>query len=536
MEKRLIIAIALSVLIILGFQYLVPKPPAPPTAKPGEVARTAVFAPATAPAEAPAAIREAAIPEENLSADEKLETIRSGRYIITFSNIGGAIKKIELKDFKDSSGKDVLALLDLKDPRDYICALIGNVGSKIITCDVYDAEVGGDGITYTLKVGGVEIIKRYTIDRDNYQIKHDVIFKNSSPEDVSLSFRMNGGAGLVEFTDEGKRFVEVTSKNLDKISGFKRPKDDRVSVPGSVQWVAAKSKYFSIVLKPAGETTASYYESKHGYLVSGVSYKETVLPSRNFVEYKSLVYAGPSGGKYMAAPGEGYDETINYGFFGIIAHALITVSAIIFNIVRNWGVAIILMSVLLNIVLFPLSMKSFTSMRKMHELHPQMEKLKAEIKDNPQKLNKEIMELYKRYKVNPFSGCLPMLLQMPIFIALYQALSRSIELRGAGFLWIKDLSMPDAVPIPITLPIVGNSINILPLLMVGGMVLQQRMSTKVMGAAVSDEQKQQQKMMLVIMPIMFGFIFYNMPSGLVLYWLVNTILTTFEQAMVFKND
>jgi YidC/Oxa1 family membrane protein insertase len=164
-----------------------------------------------------------------------------------------------------------------------------------------------------------------------------------------------------------------------------------------------------------------------------------------------------------------------------------------------------------------------------------MEKLKIQHKDNPQKLNKEIMELYKKYKINPLSGCLPMLLQMPIFVALYQALMKSLELRSASFLWIKDLSSPDAVPLPFALPIVGMSLNILPLIMVGAMVLQQKISTKSMGSAVTEEQKQQQKMMLVIMPIMFGFIFYNMPSGLVLYWVVNTILTIIEQGAILKK-
>ena len=165
-----------------------------------------------------------------------------------------------------------------------------------------------------------------------------------------------------------------------------------------------------------------------------------------------------------------------------------------------------------------------------------MEKLKVQLKDNPQKLNKEIMELYKKYNINPFSGCLPILLQMPIFIALYQALMKSIELRGASFMWIRDLSSPEAIPLPVSFPIIGDSINILPLVMVAAMVIQQKISTASSGRAITDEQKQQQKMMLIIMPIMFGFIFYNMPSGLVLYWVVNTVLTIVEQAAILRNE
>jgi YidC/Oxa1 family membrane protein insertase len=197
-------------------------------------------------------------------------------------------------------------------------------------------------------------------------------------------------------------------------------------------------------------------------------------------------------------------------------------------------VSIILLAVFLNILLFPLTMKSFKSMQKMQALHPQMEKLKAQNKNNPQKLNKEMMELYKKYKINPFGGCLPLLLQMPIFFALYQALIKSIELRGASFLWVRDLSMPDAVKIPVALPLLGSSINILPILMIIATVIQQKLSTKSMGSAVTEEQKQQQRMMMFMMPVMFGFIFYSMPSGLVLYWLVNTVLTVIEQFVIFK--
>ena len=146
------------------------------------------------------------------------------------------------------------------------------------------------------------------------------------------------------------------------------------------------------------------------------------------------------------------------------------------------------------------------------------------------------MELYKKYNINPLSGCLPIVLQMPIFIALYSALMKSIELRNTGFFWIKDLSSPDAVRLPFTLPFLGNSINILPLIMVAAMVMQQKISTKTMGGAVTPEQKEQQKIMLIVMPIVFGFIFYSMPSGLVLYWVVNTALTIVEQSSLAKNS
>ena len=173
-------------------------------------------------------------------------------------------------------------------------------------------------------------------------------------------------------------------------------------------------------------------------------------------------------------------------------------------------------------------------MRKIQDIQPHIEKLRSVHKDNPQKLNKEMAELYKQYNVNPFGGCLPLLIQMPIFIALYQGLIRSVELKGAHFLWIKDLSLPDYIGTPITLPLIGNNIHLLPLLMVVAMFFQQYISTKNSQSA-SKEQMQQQKIMLIFFPIFFGFLFYNFPSGLVLYWLTNTVLMVVEHSIIRKK-
>jgi YidC/Oxa1 family membrane protein insertase len=166
------------------------------------------------------------------------------------------------------------------------------------------------------------------------------------------------------------------------------------------------------------------------------------------------------------------------------------------------------------------------SMKEMQVLQPKIEELRKVYKDNPQKLNKEILELYREHKVNPFGGCLPLILQMPIFFALYQVLMRSVFLKGAHFLWIKDLSEPDRLFIlSANLPILGNEINILPIIMTIGMFIQQKISM----VATSPEAAEQQKIMLIILPLMFGFIFYKMPSGLVLYWFINSTLMLLYQ-------
>ncbi|MBI4972952.1 MAG: membrane protein insertase YidC, partial [Candidatus Omnitrophica bacterium] len=152
--------------------------------------------------------------------------------------------------------------------------------------------------------------------------------------------------------------------------------------------------------------------------------------------------------------------------------------------------------------------------------------------DNPQRLNKEIMQLYREHKVNPFGGCLPLILQIPIFFALYQVLMRSVSLKGANFLWIKDLSGPDRLfTLPFSLPVLGNEINLLPILMTIGMFIQQKISMAASGSASNE----QQKMMLILFPLMFGFIFYHMPAGLVLYWFINSTLMLVYQFRVSRG-
>ncbi len=215
-----------------------------------------------------------------------------------------------------------------------------------------------------------------------------------------------------------------------------------------------------------------------------------------------------------------------FGTFDFIAQLLLQLLGFFYSLVHNWGLAIIILSIVVYFLLFPLSIKQMRSMKEMQLLQPKIEALRKELKDNPQKLNKEIMELYKEHKVNPLGGCLPLLLQMPIFFALYQALIRSVALRGAHFLWIKDLSSPDKVFVfKGSIPFLGNQVNILPILMAIGMFVQQKISM----AKAAGEAAQQQQMMSIIMPIMFGVIFYQMPSGLVLYWFVNSLLMLWYQ-------
>ncbi|MEW5759080.1 MAG: membrane protein insertase YidC [Candidatus Omnitrophota bacterium] len=221
----------------------------------------------------------------------------------------------------------------------------------------------------------------------------------------------------------------------------------------------------------------------------------------------------------------------NLAHFNAISRILLSILKFLYLIFRNWGLAIVILSILIYGLLYPLTHKQMQSMKEMQALQPHIENLRKIYKDNPQRLNKEIVELYKEHKVNPMGGCLPLLLQIPIFFALYQALSRSLLLKGARFLWINDLTEPDKLFIlPKSFPVIGNEINLLPILMALTMFLQQKLSLK----SASPTQREQQKMMMVIFPIIFGFIFYSFPAGLVIYWFINSLLTLVYQWKVSK--
>jgi len=185
-------------------------------------------------------------------------------------------------------------------------------------------------------------------------------------------------------------------------------------------------------------------------------------------------------------------------------------------------VAIVVFSVLIGCATAPFTLLSYKSMRKMQELKPQIDRLMAQHKNDPTRANKEVFALYKEHRISPLSGCLPMLLQMPILIAMFQAISHFIELRGQRFLWIKDLSSPDRLAhLPVSIPFIGNELNALPLIMAAVMYFQTRMSQ---GKAPQDQSNPVMKMMSgPAMSVIFGVMFYQFPSGLVLYWLTNSL-------------
>jgi YidC/Oxa1 family membrane protein insertase len=232
-------------------------------------------------------------------------------------------------------------------------------------------------------------------------------------------------------------------------------------------------------------------------------------------EYAYTMFAGPKVFSKLRGYGVGLEAAIEFGVFKFMAKPFLAVLNQFQGYLKNYGLAIILFTFIIKVIFYPLTKHSLTSMKEMQKVAPQLKAIKERFKGDKERLNKETMGLYKKYKINPLSGCLPMVMQIPVFIALYEVLYVAIELRHAPlFFWITDLSAKD--PYYIT-----------PLLMGGSMFLQQKMSP-------SSPDPTQAKMMM-LMPVVFTFMFLSFPSGLVLYWLVNNILSVAQQYKINKT-
>lgn len=541
MEKRLILAIALSILVIVSFQHYVSRmyPQQPRVAGQGLMQQNGQAEDTSAQHVVVEDAKKESVQAASLAAkypNEEEYVVETDRLVVVFSNIGGSIKEIRLKDYLSDDKKSYLAIATCKDPRQYIMS-ISDPTNLIPSLNElpYTLSENKGRISYSIKTENVEVEKTYALSRTDCLIESNIKVKNVGTQPITMSYRLLGGSGMIE-PPKDRRFYEVLAKINGKIDRSKDPKGARIINKGIVEWTALKTRYFSLILKPLSGATYQYCEgSMSEGLRTGVDVQGFTLDQRAMIENQSVLFAGPSDIKQLKEYNLGLEETVTFGIFTPISKVLLVILNLLYRVFHNWGVSIIILALILNTITFPLTRKSFQSMQKMQSLQPHMEKLKTQHKNSPQKLNKEMMGLYKEHKVNPLGGCLPMLLQMPIFISLYQALIRSINLKGASFLWIKDLSLPDAFPLPFELPVLGNSINILPILMAGAMLMQQKISGKAMAASQSKEQAQQQKMMMIMMPVMFGVIFYSFSSGLVLYWLTNTMLTVTEQTLIFKK-
>ncbi|SLM28331.1 Membrane protein insertase YidC [Desulfamplus magnetovallimortis] len=382
---------------------------------------------------------------------------------------------------------------------------------------------------------GIVVEKIYTFSASSYMIGMELIVKNGSTMplkdslEIVLPFALSKDASsLARFGSYGP--AVYLNGALEEI----KPDDieEKNNFQGIVEWVGNADRYFISTLLPVTPVQSSIKLVKRESLVltSYIQSMDRLDPGKQ-VAFSFNCYMGPKSLKVLSSYDNSLKKSINFGWFDVLAKPCLIAMNLIHDFIPNYGIAIIILTILIKLLFWPLGTKSYKSMNDMRKLTPLMTEIREKYKDDKQKMNQEVMSLYKTYKVNPMSGCLPMLVQMPIFFALYRMLYQAIELRHAPFMgWINDLSAPDrlfdfAVSIPFMQPPYG--IPVLTLIMGATMFLQQKMTP-------TTGDPTQAKMMM-FMPLFMTFIFINFPAGLVLYWLVNNVLSIGQQYYIQKK-
>ena len=523
MEKKLLIAVTLSIIVMLLYPLFIAKvnpPPAQGDFISQQVENKEVVA-AHITEESPKDIL------ATLPVDAESKRVNTSRYEINLSNIGGSVQGIRIKDGKRLD-------IDLVQDAIYESGILAIEGKGALAdLSSQPFALKEDTNSFYIEKNSLAIDKKISFLKDRYALKASINITNNSSSTQSLSFEITTASNIADKEKWETRYIGADVLYRDgrvkRVASYNSKKYNQL-YQSDIEWLALRNKYYSIIAKPEFIPQGIFTKKIGASPVVGFIVDEKIFPGETKI-YDFLFYIGPTELNELQKAGPSFGKALYFGKLTSISLVLLSVLNFFYGLSHNYGVAILLLTCCVSLLLFPLSFKSLKSMRKLQELQPQIEKIRLQHKDNPQKLNKEIMEMYRRYKVNPMGGCLPLFLQMPIFIALYQTLMRSVELKGAAFLWIKDLSMPDAAfQLPFKLPFLGSAINLLPILMIGAMIIQQKLSQAKTGA-----QTEQQKMMANIMPIMFGFIFYSLPAGLVLYWLTNTLLTSSLQYAILRK-
>jgi len=557
MEVRMLLAIVLSFSIFLLYHVLFVKAPPAPVDQRGAVQETQeVEGQSVAELEGVKALDEEpppeSLPEEVVVTTPAQEgrtiVVSTPLYLAEFTENGGTLKSFKLKKYRESLEPEspLKELVQLpEDPRGTL--VVSFMGQRILglTNAVFVADVEGDSVDINegqerlsfawRSSDGVTIQKSYTFSADTYEVGLEIKVRNlsSEPIDDNLAISLRNSFG----EDSESRYVfsgpavlldgkleEIDVKDLSK------PKDREKA--GTIGWVAQVDRYFLSAIVPKEPRKAAVKMAKPSDILRTTYIDPSgPVPPKSERTYQYKVYFGPKSIEILDSVGADLTRILDFGFFDIIAKPLLHAMNFIFRFIPNYGVVIIIITIIVKLLFWPLSNKSYKSMSQMKKLQPKMAEIKAKYKHDRKLMNQEMMSLYKLYKVNPLGGCLPMVLQIPVFFAFYKMLYQAIELRHAPFwLWINDLSAPDRLfHFDITLPLMAPpyGIPVLTLVMGASMFLQQKMSPP-------PGDPTQAKMMM-FMPIFFTFIFINFPSGLVLYWLVNNILSMVQQKYVSKR-
>ncbi len=531
LDKNYFLALALSLLVLVGYSFYLQKyhAPAIPDKNAGSPAITEQASAVIQ--NAPAALTQAATIEAP-SAPEILE-FKNNLYQAELSSLGGTLKTLIFKGETRQSGLSSVPFYQgaANNPGLFGISLDGETADLTRTFfkPIPQTEKRDRFEFVHEKAGQYRLVKKYYFAEEPIivlELETENLTDTAQTFPFSLYYALEAhDSGPHQVSSEAVVLAQkIQEKNIQKM--VKKP----FYVSGEIKWAGLVKKYFALLVKP--ETKAIQMESRTvgAEMHSKLVLEPVMIPAHGKARQQFFIYAGPQRYEVLASFQQGFEDLLSKGFFGTFKILLLKSLKFFYKYCHNFGWAILILTFLLKLLFSPLTHMSFESMKKMQALQPRIKSIQERYKKDPTKMNSEMMELYKKHRVNPMGGCLPMLLQIPIFIAFYQMLNDAIELKGAPFIgWIKDLAEPDRLfTLPFSVPFIGDAVNILPLFMVWSMVIQQKMSPP-MGT-----YPDQAKMMSFMMPIVFGFLFYNMPAGLVLYWFLNNVLTIIHQGAVKK--
>jgi YidC/Oxa1 family membrane protein insertase len=581
-DKRTLIAIVLSVIVIVGsimIQNLFFPQPSPAPVAP---AQTTVPAPNAAPVAAPSGSSpavsfsssvETSGPSTTTSAvspplAETTYTVQTEQLLATFSNRGGDLVSLKLKKHKDKEGF-VDMILPGTSKKAGLTVAFGPPGTEAFTQLMNARWIDDRTIEFYVDLkpqitGGNEAApftykKRYTFREGEYMFGMAISLENSANEYLPLdnagfSYSVSIGPQIGPRLSSAQKTANSDfRKYITLTAGKKReekPKDGQALSPKEQPtWVAISGKYFAFIAVPELPSFGtSLYSAPDPSIVRTTTLaiaRPTIKASKQTDAY--YFYFGPKTNAELAKydyadrnaferSGLKLEEAIDTSnILGWLEYILKFFLNIFYKLIPNYGIAIILVTILVKAISFPLTKKGSVASAKMQELQPKMQELQAKYKSNPQKLNQEMAEFYKREGYNPMSGCLPVLIQFPLFIAMYNLFNNHFDLRGASFIpgWISDLSLPEAI---FTFPTVNlviwqiSAIRVLPILY----VLSQLLYGKFTQTSTGGQSAAQMKLMMYGMPIFFFFILYDVPSGLLVYWIASNVLTILQQIVI--ND
>ncbi|MCU0558835.1 MAG: membrane protein insertase YidC [Desulfobacterales bacterium] len=544
-QMRLMAALVLSfVVFFLWNSFFAPETPPKTAPKPEIAAEKMPDAPPPSVVEGSTApALSAAQPAAAPSRVAREITVHAPLYTVGLSEKGAVINRFVLNNYRLNVEKDSPLLNLFPDDGSVGSLQLGAAGIPGLEEALFQVQGASDSIDFTegsrevvfayRTANGLLVEKIYRFMADSYVMGFDIRITNAGEQAVkevfSVALREATSGKKSSYVFEGPSALINNSLETVEIGDIAKNN----TLKGKITWAAIQTRYFMTGLIPLKEQETVLRLSVLPGNVVEARYEEpeVLLPPGTRQSFDHLLFFGPKSSEALSRAGHELIRVIDFGTFHFLANPLLLLMNWIYGILPNYGVAIIILTILTKVLLWPLGTKSYKSMSQMKKLQPLIQEIRQKYKNDRKRMNEEVMRLHRTYNINPLGGCLPMVLQIPVFFALYRMLDSAIELRHAHFLWwINDLSAPDRLfnfgfSIPFMEPPYG--IPVLTLVMGATMFLQQKMTPP-----VGDPT---QAKMMMLMPVVFTFIFINFSSGLVLYWLINNVLSIGQQYYTQKK-